>query len=273
MGTTSDLVCGILAKQNSKSNTIKLYISAIKAILSYGNIELNKHKVLLNSLTQACKLNNDRINMKLPVHRNLLSILITSIHKLYKAPQPYLICLYLVLLLTMYYGLFHIGEVTYSQHVVKARNVHIGQNKDKLLFILLTSKTHNEGSKPQIIKINRVATQTKSENDNHMCPFRALKAYIKVRKHYIHDNEQFFIFRDKSPVLPSHLRNLLKELLILNGLNLLRYSVHGIRSGRAGDLLDMGLSVELSRRSADGDPMLFMLICKISKQNISSHFR
>ena len=54
----------------------------------------------------------------------------------------------------MYFGMFRIGEMTESQHVVKAKDVHIGINKDKLMFVLHSSKMHGKGTKPQIVKIN-----------------------------------------------------------------------------------------------------------------------
>ena len=53
--------------------------------------------------------------------------------------------LYQVLIITTYYGMFRIGEVTLSDHVVKARDVHIALNKPKLLFVLHSSKTHTKG--------------------------------------------------------------------------------------------------------------------------------
>ena len=65
--------------------------------------------------------------------------------------QPYLKHLYKVLIVTTYFGLFRIGEVTFSDHVVKVSDVHVGTNKKKLLFILRSSKTHGKGSKPQQI--------------------------------------------------------------------------------------------------------------------------
>ena len=38
-------------------------------------------------------------------------------------PQPFLTILYKAMLITMYYGLFRIGEVTTSEHVLKACDV------------------------------------------------------------------------------------------------------------------------------------------------------
>ena len=65
--------------------------------------------------------------------------------------QPYLLALYRAILVTTYYGMFRIGEMTTSKHIVKACDVHIGINKPKLLFILHSSKMHGEGQKPQLI--------------------------------------------------------------------------------------------------------------------------
>ena len=56
----------------------------------------------------------------------------------------------MALFATAYYGLFRVGEITDSQHAVKACDVHIGVNKRKLLFILRTSKTHTEGRQTAI---------------------------------------------------------------------------------------------------------------------------
>ena len=73
-----------------------------------------------------------------------------------KHPQcSWAIILYRAIFLTAYYGLFRIGELTDSAHAVKAEDVHVGVNKDKPMFVLHTSKTHNRGSKPQIIKISK----------------------------------------------------------------------------------------------------------------------
>ena len=67
--------------------------------------------------------------------------------------QPYLVTMYHALLVTKYYGMFRIGEVTDSTHVLKACDVHIGVNKPKMLFILHTSKTNGKNNKLQLIKI------------------------------------------------------------------------------------------------------------------------
>ena len=60
--------------------------------------------------------------------------------------------------MTAYYGLFRIGELTFSEHAVRAKDVHVGTNKKKMLFVLHSSKTHDKGSKPQLIKVTSMPT-------------------------------------------------------------------------------------------------------------------
>ena len=158
--------------------------------------------------------------------------------------QPYLLVLYHALLLTTYFGMFCIREMTFSQHVVKARDVHVATNKPKILFILHTSKTHGKGDKPQMIKL----TGSTLQKCDPLCPFSRLIDYIGARKNYIHDAEQFFIFRDQTVVMPTHFRKLLKDLLVRAQLDPSLYGVHGMHAGRSCDLLDMGLSVETIKK-------------------------
>ena len=83
-----------------------------------------------------------------------------------------------------YYGLFRVGEIMLSEHMVKAIDVHVDTNKNKLLFILRSSKTHTKGNHPQIIKISGEKKKLHGHSSrklNHMkisdeipycCPFR-----------------------------------------------------------------------------------------------------
>ena len=140
-----------LIQNKRKSTTIKCYIAAIRAVLRNGGIKLKEDKVLLASLTQACHLHYDRVRMHLSIRKTLLLVLLKSLDKFFNLPQVYLTGLYKALLCTAYYGLFRIGELTQSLHVVKAADVHVGENKNKLMFILHMSKTHSKGDKLQII--------------------------------------------------------------------------------------------------------------------------
>lgn len=117
---------------NRKSTTIKSYISAIRAVLPYEGIELNENKVLLTSLIKACKLQNDCIKTKLPIRKGVLTIIIDSVDQMFSTPQPYLSAPYKALYSMAYFGLFRVGELTQSTHVVKAKDAHVGINKNKL---------------------------------------------------------------------------------------------------------------------------------------------
>ena len=155
-------------------------------------------------------------------------------------------------------GMFRIGEVTEGTHAIRAKDVHIGKNKEKLMFILHTSKTHGLDSKPQIVKISSSKSLLELENkkgknstsvlqlnsDNQFCPFSLLRQYVALRRSRRCTSEQFFIFRDRTPVTPNHVRPVLKQTLKQLGLNNKLYGFHSLRGGRATDLLEMSVSVE-----------------------------
>ena len=138
-----------------------------------------------------------------------------------------------------------VGEVTKSQHVLKAKNVHMATNQDKLLLVLYSSKTHGKGSRPQKIKItsNR-KEKTGSYIHRHFCPFELMRRYMKARGGYESDHEQFFIFRDMTPVTPFHARNMLKILLKNLNLDSNLYGMHSFRIGRTTDLIKYNYTVD-----------------------------
>ena len=188
---------------------VKSYVSVIKAILQENDIEVNENRYLLNSLTNACHLQNDEVYIRFPIQHNLLGLLLKSInHHFGENNQPYLQHLYLALMSTMYFGLFRIGELTESPHMVKASNVHIGLNKHKILFVLFSSKTHTKGNKPQTIKITNTSRNVllpDNKSNFKFCPYILLCNYLECRPKYVTDSENFFIFRDRSMVKPWHL--------------------------------------------------------------------
>ena len=69
------------------------------------------------------------------------------------------------------------------------------------------------------------------------------------RPNYGSDDESFFVFKDKTPVKPEQMRNLLKELLKKAGFNENLYCCHGFRSGRAMNLMTRNkLSIETIKK-------------------------
>ena len=243
------LFVGHLVQRKFQSSSIKSYISGIKAVLRQDGIEINEDKYLLTSLTRACKLINDCVRTRLPIRKPLLHTMLRRMEELFDN-QPYLKCLYQALFSTAYFGLFRIGEITMSPHVVKARDTHIAVNKNKMMFVLFTSKTHGHNVKPQMIKISsqKVEEALKGSNVTHQwCPFMLLQRFLKIRNNSVTEQEQFFVFSDNSPVLPSHMRIVLKNLIFSLGLDADLYTVQGFRSGRASDLVDLKIPVSVVR--------------------------
>ena len=166
------LFAAYLIKENTKLTTVKSYISAIKAVLKDINIEVNEDKCLLNSLTRACHLTKDSFSIRLPIQRPMLNVILETTFKHHlDTGQCYIAHLYVALFSTAYYGLFKVGELMESDHVVKVRDVHIGENKNKILFILRSSKTHGEDSFPQSVKISKIQQLA-------LCPFKLLRTYL-----------------------------------------------------------------------------------------------
>ena len=141
-----------LIETKKKSTTVKSYVSEIRGILADEGFRLCENSFLLTSLTLACKLINDRVKIRLPIQRLFLELILDKVDVIYPI-QPYLCRVFKAIFVAGYYGLLHISEVAAGPHQILACNVHIRINKDKILFILLTSKTHNKGNLPQTVKI------------------------------------------------------------------------------------------------------------------------
>ena len=146
------LYCAYLVEIGNKSTTIKSYISAVKKVLQMDGYILDSNKLLLDSLTQSCRLINDKVRMRFPIRIGLLEMLLFELEWIF-VKQPYLETLYKAVFALAYYGLFRIGELTVSDHVITAKNTNLAWNKNKIMFILYSSKTHGEESSPQEVKI------------------------------------------------------------------------------------------------------------------------
>ena len=233
-----------------QSSTIKSYVSAIRFVLTLDGHIWNDDKALLSMLTRATKLENDRVRNRFPIQKGLLDIIVYEVENIYNS-QPFLESLYKTLFLIGYYGMFRIGEITRGPHVLKAKDVHLGKNKDKMLFILHSSKAHGKESRPQTVKITatpiheRRYRHAKSDpNKNYYCPFETASDYLKLRGGYTSIDEQLFVFNNNQPVEPKHLRGVLKKILKKLGLNSQLYNTHSLRIGRATDLMAQGYSID-----------------------------
>ena len=233
-----------------QSSTLKSYFSAIKHVLRQDGYEWNDRKAVLSSLVKSCKLENDKVKIRLPIQKGLLEMLLFEISRKFgeEENQPYLETLYHAIFCLGYYGMLRVGEMTLGDHTAKACNVHIGNNKDKILIVLYTSKTHGEESGPKKIKVSAVPVPSQSDRNNRnkkfFCPVAAVIHFMNIRGCYYDVHEQFFIFKDKSPVKPCHLRSVLRNLLDRLGLDSSLYDVHSFRIGRTCDLEKFGYSID-----------------------------
>ena len=166
-----------------------------------NNIEIDEDTYLLGSLTKACRVHNDHFTQRLPIQKGMLGVLIKNTDMWFQAKgQPFLSVLYRTLFSTAYFGLFRVGELTTGEHPVKVTDVKIGENKNKFLFILRSSKTHNKDVKPQRVTISSTAPFIKQREpypeikESSWCPFYLLQAYRQIRPKYKSKAEPFFHF-------------------------------------------------------------------------------
>ena len=138
-------------------------------------------------MSKACKIVNDWVKTRLPIYYQLLEI-----------PQPtnYLCITYQSILMLGYYGLLRIGELTSGDHPILACNVHMAKNKNKLMLVLFSSKTHSVSDPPQKIKISGI--NNKSNCRKHFCPFNTTREYMRLRGDYLSTKEPFYIFQEES---------------------------------------------------------------------------
>ena len=207
---------------------------------------MSEDRYLLNSLVRACKYQNNSVIFHKPIQKPLLNRLLKEIDARYdnadSNPQPYLASLYKAIFVAGYYGLLRIREVVKGTHPVLVRGVQIGQNKDKVLFELKTSKSHWHDDPPQTVKIQSTNCVSKTDfkrdpQVNTYCPYRILRKYSRLRPKYKSEWEQFFIYRDRSPVTATNINKVLKSLLTACDYSAEHFSFHSFRSGRGVDLL------------------------------------
>ena len=202
--------------------------------------------LLLNSLVKSCKLKNDTMKIRLPIGKGLLELLMFELHRKFEN-QPYLELMYKAIFLVCYYGLMRIGEVAESAHSVKAVDVHRGTNKDKLIILLYSSKTHSKGDRPQKIELtgktgiditdkDGLHSASFTDKERIFCPVAHTKAFIQMRGGWRSRDEQLFVFSDGSPLKATHVRSTLRNCIKNIGLEENLYDTHSFRIGRASDL-------------------------------------
>ena len=231
--------------------TLKSYKSAIKNILVTDGYPWNDDKVMLSILVKACRIKNDILTLRRPIRLLLLEILLFEMECLFggNQPQPYLEALYKCMFSLAYYGLMRVGELTWSPHVVKAKDIHVARNKNKMLIVLYSSKTHGKESAPQEIKISESLVGSNRVRTRNFCPFQVTRDYMAYRGHYLHDVDLFFIFKDRTPVRPNNMRNTLHKLILGVDLDPMWYNTHSMRATHCSDLYDAGYDLEFLKKA------------------------
>ena len=148
----------------------------------------------------------------------------------------------------MYFGLFRISEVVKGDHAVLAKDIHQGKNKNKILFVLRSSKTHSTVISPQLVKITSTADCKKKLQQSEIlvlpCPFELIRSYLRARGGYSDENEQLIMFKDGTAVPPGHIQKTLKLMIIKAGFDHKFYGSHSLWAGRSCDLFRLGVSIE-----------------------------
>ena len=220
-----------------KSATMKTYISAIKRVLMDDGYAWNNSIVLFASLTKACRLQNDKVYTRFPIQFGLFELILFEISRVYS--QPYLIALYRGIFTLAYYGLMRISELVVSpvtNHHVRAKDIHVGMNKNKILVVLYTSKTHGLESHPQKIKIH-ASEEDYNPSSKNFCPFNIMRRYMRIRGGFDIKTEPLFVFSDGSRVHADQVRRTLRICLSRLGLDPSLYDTHSFRIGMASDML------------------------------------
>ena len=80
----TSLFMAYLIVKGMQSGTVKSYVSAIKKTLVNDKYGWKDELVLLSSLTKACKLVNDRVRTRLPIHCSLSEMILFEVQRIYQ---------------------------------------------------------------------------------------------------------------------------------------------------------------------------------------------
>ena len=75
------LFIGYLTDKGMQSSSIKSYVSAIKKTLIMDNYDWHDNLVLVRSLAKACRIINDSVRTRLPIHCGLLEMILFEIQR------------------------------------------------------------------------------------------------------------------------------------------------------------------------------------------------
>ena len=73
------LFVGFLIDRGMQSAMVKSYVSAIKKTLVMDGYSWNNNLILISSLAKACKIVNDSVRTRLPIHCGLLEMILYEV--------------------------------------------------------------------------------------------------------------------------------------------------------------------------------------------------
>ena len=89
------LFIAYLVDKGTQSNTVKSYVSAIKKTLIIDSYDWDDKLVLVRMLAKACRIINDSVRTRLPIHYNLLEMILFEVQRYFTGRnQVYLESLY-----------------------------------------------------------------------------------------------------------------------------------------------------------------------------------
>lgn len=238
-----------LVDTGKQSATIKSYISAIKKMMSFEDINYNHIQAKLKALIKSAKLQNDKVKMRFPINRKMLHAILDKIDEVYLGRgQPYLASLYRAMCALGYHALLRVGEMAKGDHPVLVKDVSSNVAKQKIQVILRTSKTYGLGTYPKVVTVpfkSNAMRPYNIEKENRYSPFLIIRNYGKfIRPKALSLNEPYFVFQDRSPVKPEQFRKMLKKMIDLLNVNSQYYNTHSLRIGGANDLEKWGATVD-----------------------------
>lgn len=245
-----ELYVAYLVIKKAQEATIRSYISGIKYVANLIGITIDSTKCRFHSLVKAARIKNGKIKIRLPIKLRLLNKMLDQIPKLKRMQnQPYLVKLFRAIFAAAYYGLLRMSEITGSKHSVKARDVHLAQDRPKIQLRIWSAKNKKRGSWPDDIKIEGLSdcracfnTPTGRKSSFRYCPIHILRQYQAMRPE-TPGHFQFFCFRDGSPISQVKVRNMIQEVLESIGIPKGTHNGQSFRSGRACDLKKLNFSI------------------------------
>ena len=161
-------------------------------------------------------------------------------HMLSIIAPPYNACMFRAILSLGFFGLFHPGKLTLSQHVILCINMQLNQDS---IYIRLESSKCNKTTTPQLLHICRQPYQ--------VCPVAAVNSYLAIWPVAI--GVPLFIHPDGNPVTRAHLGSILDKLSLFLQLPHQVIKPHSLRISGTTDLyLTGGWTHRKSKDGVDG---------------------